>query len=70
MLSKQVAVQLRLVRAILRAERRHGTATPQLAERASAIVEQTALAIEPDVDPELTELLARVRAEVAELAGD
>jgi hypothetical protein len=67
---KQAALQLRLVRAILRAERQRGTDTPEMAERASAIVEQTAIAIEPSADSELIALLASVRAEIAELASD
>jgi hypothetical protein len=37
-----------------------------MAERASAIVEQTASAIESSGEPELVELLASVRAEVAD----
>lgn len=67
---KQAAIQLRLVQVILRTERQRGTATRELAERASAIVEQAAIGIEQSADPELIELLATVRAEVAELASD
>jgi hypothetical protein len=66
---KQIALQLRLVQAIVRAERRRGRVTGELAERASAIVEETAMIIPHGADTELTELLGAVRAEVAELAS-
>lgn len=67
---KQAAIQLRLVEVILRAERQRGTATREMAQRASAIVEQTAIGVEQSADSELIELLANVRAEVAEVASD
>lgn len=58
-------LQLRLVRAVVDREQRHGTATRDLLERASAIVEATAISIESEADPELRELLTSVREQIA-----
>lgn len=66
---KRIALQLRLVQVIVRGERRRGRATGELAERASAIIEETAMLVPHDAGAELTELLASVRAEVAELVS-
>lgn len=57
--------QLRLVLAVVRHERRRGRASRDLLERASQVVEASAIPIETEGDPELQELLASVRAEVA-----
>ena len=64
---RRAALQLRHVVAVLRQELRHGRATPELAERASNIVEHTAVAIEPEPDAAFLELLGYVRAEIAEI---
>jgi hypothetical protein len=46
-------------------EKQRGTVTRDLLERASEIVEQAAIRIESETDPELAELLSSVRAQVA-----
>ena len=56
--------QLRLVQAVIRHERRRGRASQDLLERASQVVEASAIPIESEGDAELQELLASVRAEV------
>jgi hypothetical protein len=58
-------LQLRLVRAIVGREQQRGAATKPLLARASEIVEQAAIIIESESDPELLELLSRVREQVA-----
>lgn len=57
--------QLRLVLAVVRHERRRGRASRDLLERASQVVEASAIPIETEGDAQLQELLASVRAEVA-----
>jgi hypothetical protein len=44
-------------------------ATPELADRASEIVEHTAIAIEPEPDYALLEFLDFIRAEIADIRG-
>jgi hypothetical protein len=61
---KRAMLQLALVRAVLQGARRRGTLSPQMRQRASEIVETTAIAIEPETDAEWARLLAAVRAEV------
>ena len=56
--------QLLLVRAVMRRSRQDGPIEPELRERALQIVDQTAFAIEPDVNGEWAELLAATRDEV------
>lgn len=60
-------MQLRQVLAVIRQELNHDRATPLLAERASEIVEQTALAIEPEPDDALLELIGYIRGEITEI---
>ena len=64
---RRAALQLRHVLAVIRQELSHGRATPELAERASEIVEQTAIAIEPEPDAALLEFVGYMRAEIAEI---
>jgi hypothetical protein len=59
--------QLRHVLAVIRHEQNHDRATPELGERASDIVEHTAVAIEPEPDEALLELLDYIRAEIADI---
>ena len=63
-------LQLALVRAVVRGARKKGGLSAELQQRASEIVERTAIEVEPEADNELAELLAAVRAELApETAG-
>jgi hypothetical protein len=59
-------LQLALVRAVLQGARRRGSLSPEMRERASEIVEMTAIAIEPETDREWAELLAAVRADLGD----
>jgi RNA polymerase-interacting CarD/CdnL/TRCF family regulator len=61
---RQAVLQLRLVRAVVRAERQRGTPPQDLLDRAAQIVEQTAVAIEGETDTELADLLSTTREEV------
>ena len=58
--------QLRQVLAVLRNEARFGRETKALADRAEEVVEHTAVAIEPEPDEPLLELLRYARREIAE----
>ncbi len=58
-------LQLRIIRSVLQAERRHGTATPALLARSAALAEQTAIAIEGEPDSEFLDLLSSIRSEIA-----
>ena len=62
---RRAALQLRHVLAVIRQELGHGRATPDLAQRASEIVDQTAVAIDPD--PAFVELVGYIKAEIAEI---
>ena len=66
MTRRRIELQLRLLRAVLRSERRRGSpeALALLVERSDAILERVALEIEEEPDPELHDLLAAVRAEL------
>ena len=61
---RRASLQLRHVLAVMRHELRHGRMTPELADRASDVVEETAIAIEPEPDAALRELLDSARAEI------
>ena len=58
-------LQLALVRAVLRGARKKGGVSEELRQRASEIVERTAIEVEPEADGELAELLAAVRAQLS-----
>ena len=58
-------LQLALVQAVLRGARKRGSVSAELRQRASEIVERTAIEVEPEADGELAELLAAARAELA-----
>jgi hypothetical protein len=63
---KRGKLQLALMRAFMRGARRQGALDEGFRRRVAAIVEQTAIAIEPDEDDsEWDELLASVRRELA-----
>jgi hypothetical protein len=64
---RRATLQLRHVLAVIRQELKHGRATPELADRASEIVEQTAVAIEPEPDGALLELLGYIREEITDI---
>lgn len=64
---QRATLQLRHVLAVIRQELKHGRATPELADRASEIVEQTAVAIEPEPDGALLELLGYIREEITDI---
>ena len=66
MYRRRIELQLRLLRALLRRERRRRDpeALTAFAERTVPILERVALEIEAEADAELNELLAAVRAEV------
>jgi hypothetical protein len=52
------------VLAVIRHELRHGRMTAELADRASQVVEETAIAVEPEADSALRDLLDSARAEI------
>lgn len=58
-------LQLALVRAVLQGARKRGTLSPEMRQRATEIVETTAIAVEPETDGEWAELLAAIRADLA-----
>lgn len=58
-------LQLALVRAVVRGARQQGSLSPELRQRATEIVADTAIAIQPEADEELLELVAAVTAELA-----
>jgi hypothetical protein len=60
--SRRARLQLRLLRAVLRAARPNERA--DVAERAAPILQQVAVDIHPEEDPELANLLEAVRAEM------
>lgn len=60
---RRVRLQLRIVEALMRVAR--PADRPAMELRATEILEKAALEIEPEADPELAAMLARVRAEVA-----
>jgi hypothetical protein len=63
---KRGKLQLALMRAFVRGARRQGALDEGFRQRVAEIVEQTAIAIEPDEgDSEWDELLASVRKELA-----
>ena len=62
---KRAILQLALVRAVLRGAHKKGGVSEELRQRASDIVERTAIEVEPEADSELAELLAAMRAELA-----
>ena len=64
---RRAVLQLRHVLAVLRHERSSGTETAALADRAAKVVEHTAVAIEPEPDEALLELIAFARGEIADL---
>jgi hypothetical protein len=64
---RRATLQLRHVLDVLRHERRAGSETVELADRAAQVVEYTAVGIEPEPDEALLELLEYARHEVAEL---
>jgi hypothetical protein len=64
---RRAALQLRHVLAVIRQELHRGRATPELADRAADIVEQTAIEVEPEPDDALLELLDYVRAEITDI---
>lgn len=57
-------LQLALVRAVLQGARRQGTLSMAMRQRASEIVEATAIAIEPGTNGEWATLLAAARADL------
>ena len=59
-------LQLALVRAVLRSASKEGGVSEELRQRASEIVERTAIEVVPEADGELAELLAAVRAQLAQ----
>jgi hypothetical protein len=62
---------LRLVIAIVRAERgRDNSAKAAIAERSTSIIDQVAIEIRPQEDPELAELVADARGAVNGLLLD
>jgi hypothetical protein len=61
---RRVILQLRAVETVVQVERRHGTLTPAILDRASQIVERTAIAIDGERDPELERQLAKVKREL------
>jgi hypothetical protein len=58
-------LQLALVRAVVRGARERGDLSTELRQRATEIVEHTAIEVQPESDEELAELLAAVKAELA-----
>ena len=58
-------LQIRLARAIVRAERLRGGATPEMIQRATEVVERGAIAIEAQADEELLRLLSSAREELS-----
>ena len=58
-------LQLALVRAVVREARKQGSLSPDLRQRATEIVELTAIEIQPEADKEMAELVAAVTAELA-----
>jgi hypothetical protein len=65
---QRLKLQLRLVIAILRAEReRGGKATASIAERSASIIDAVAIEIRPEEDAELATLLAEARAAMGAL---
>jgi hypothetical protein len=58
-------LQLALVRAVVQGARKKGNLSHELRQRASEIVDHTAIDIKPEADEELTKLLAAVKAELA-----
>lgn len=66
---RRVELQLRLLSAFVHAERTRGSVDSLngFAERSAAILDRVAIAIHPEADPELLELLATVRAEIRDL---
>ena len=68
---RRTELQLRLVQAMLRSERRRGDAgsLDRFVDAAVPIVDRVALTIEHEQDGELTALLDSVRAELAGAAG-
>jgi len=68
---RRVKTQLQLVIAIVRAERGRDTrAKATIAERSTSIIDQVAIEIRPQEDPELAELLADARGAVEGLLLD
>jgi hypothetical protein len=63
---RRIQLELLMLRALLRNERRRGDSKvlASFAERSDPILERVALDIETEADPELLKLLAAVRAEV------
>ena len=64
---RRAALEFRQVLAVIRHERKPGRATPELAQRAAAIVDKTAIAIEPEADEPFLELLDFIRRELDEI---
>jgi predicted O-methyltransferase YrrM len=62
---RRALLQLRMIGAVLRAARQHGTATPDLLARSRELAEQTAIAIDGEPDGEFLELLASIRSDIA-----
>jgi hypothetical protein len=63
---RRIELELRMLRASLRHERRYGDpeALASFAERSDPILERLALRIDAEADPELLKMLAGVRAEM------
>lgn len=68
---RRTELQLRLVQAMLRSERRRGDAgsLDRFLDAATPILDRVALTIEHEPDDDLTALLDSVRAELAGAAG-
>ena len=65
---ERAVLQLRLIRAVLRQELDSDRPTIAFAIRASALIERTAISIEPEPDHELRRLLGDARDDVLTLA--
>jgi hypothetical protein len=68
---RRLKTQLRLVIAIVRTEgRRERKARASIAERSTSIIDEVAIQIRPEEDPELAKLLADARVAVSGLLLD
>lgn len=64
---RRAVLQLRHVLGVLRNERPVGHVSAELADRAEQVVKRTAVAIEPEADQELLDLLEDARRAIADL---
>jgi hypothetical protein len=66
---ERVLLQLRVVQVVIDGERKHGGPTAELVRKSSKIVEAAVEGMDVSADPAVTELLASVRAQLANLEG-